>query len=232
MKKILLVLFIYVSAAPCFLAIGEDENWMLYRPVFELKSGTAEAGTAFIIKFSGKDYAVSAQHLIGTAGGLSKDYSGSELETEFRQLTINPIYSGFRTISSDNHVSIPGAAALTGVNLTNDLFISPLNAELDSTPFLLADALPKQGERVLLVAKLVDSNEILHAATVLTSDENELIYLFDDESLNLRATSGAPIVNSEVEVVGVNLAGGREPGTGLVGFANPVSSIRNQLLRN
>lgn len=57
-----------LSIAP--IANGDERVPTLYYPTFETSEGIVEAGTAFIVMQSEKYYAVSAQHLIGIAGGL------------------------------------------------------------------------------------------------------------------------------------------------------------------
>jgi hypothetical protein len=70
------------------------------------------------------------------------------------------------------------------------------------------------GDTVWLVAQLVSGapkEKLLFKAKVVRVQDLALNYLVDDPegTFELRATSGAPVVNERGEVVAVNLAGSR-----------------------
>ena len=72
----------------------------------------------------------------------------------------------------------------------------------------------------------------LHPATCDGKDENgNLVYEFKDRSLNLAATSGAPILNAAGEVVAINVASDAIPGR-LFGVGNPVERFRPHLIES
>ena len=78
----------------------------------------------------------------------------------------------------------------------------------------LAPTQPKLGDTVWLVAQLVSGapkDKLLFKAKVSRVQDLALNYVVDDPdgTFELRATSGAPVVNERGEVVAVNLAGGR-----------------------
>lgn len=70
----------------------------------------------------------------------------------------------------------------------------------------------------------------LAANRVFVSESSLLAYEFDDLTLQIRATSGAPVVNARGEVVGLNVAGGLVEGR-MVGHAHPVESVSAHLQR-
>ncbi|MCW8880433.1 MAG: trypsin-like peptidase domain-containing protein [Kangiellaceae bacterium] len=230
MKNPFFSIFVVVSIllSSVALAEGDGKAPVLYRPTFEVSDGVASAGTAFVIKHDKKYYAVSAQHLIGTAGGLKKDYLGKDMANVFKKVTYDPVYSGYKTLSSTSFVPIENAAPLSDKTTKHDIFISQVDT-LDSTPLTLAENSPKVGDRVMLYAVVANSDEVMHSATVARVNEDEFAYIFDDKNINLRATSGAPVINSKYQVVGINLAGGETNDGKVVGWANPHISILKYL---
>ncbi len=74
-------------------------------------------------------------------------------------------------------------------------------------PGRLASVTPDVGESVWLAAKVTDNGNI-HKAVVVEKTERSFIFRYKDSSLNLKLTSGAPILNKGGEVVGINIGGG------------------------
>lgn len=228
-KLITLSLLFSVFFTITVYADSKPKSPVLYRPVFKVNEHTVRAGSAFIIKHKGSHYAISAQHLIGKAGGLDKDYKGKDLVGAFKKITLSPIYTGYKSLTSFRHVAIPHADSISNKNAENDIFISPLPAVIDSTPFMLATSIAKVGDKVMLYAMVANSKELIHTATVMKSTNKELVYVFDNKQLNLSATSGAPIINQKEQVLGINLSGGKLANGYVVGMANPFVSIINNL---
>ena len=56
------------------------------------------------------------------------------------------------------------------------------------------------GERVYLVSKVIGRAGVKHPARIFGREEGWLLYEFDNRFIELRATSGAPIVNERGEV--------------------------------
>ena len=94
----------------------------------------------------------------------------------------------------------------------------------------LASEIPKKGDRVWVFARQRgDDIPGLLGATVDESSADKLTYIFDKPDFRLPGTSGAPVLNADGKVVGMNLAGGFTPSKAFKGWANPVSSIRSEL---
>jgi len=52
----------------------------------------------------------------------------------------------------------------------------------------------------------------LHKAKVKSASNKMLVFEYEEKDIELTATSGAPILNSKGEVVGLNAAGGEQNG--------------------
>jgi hypothetical protein len=201
---------------------------ILYVPTFKMFSEQSTAGTAFVIFHDKQLYGVTAQHLLGLAGGLSRDYAGTDLESQLKKVTFEPLFDGYENLISKQHTPIKTTETGASESFQSDLFITPLKT-VDSLPLLLASNPPEPGDKVLLFAAVMDSEDLLHPAIVMSFDEDVLSYVFLNKNLNLRATSGAPVLNEAYEVIGVNLAGGTSPEGHVMGYANPYTTIINSL---
>ncbi len=215
-------------------AMGSKEpnkKCSVYRPTFELTVGTVPAGTAFVVSDKNRLYAVSAQHLIGKAGGLSKDYTGHDMKAIFLSVELNPMQKGQPRLRSALWVNIPEARTMTHQSNTQDLFMAVLEKTQDNEiqAFSLAKSKPQVGDTVYLCAEVFGSEEWLHKARVEVSDDHELVYKFENKHIELQATSGAPVLNEGFQVVGVNLGGGDSIWGGVFGVANPAATIIKHL---
>lgn len=226
--------FIAIALLSCSFTVLADKSenaHVLYRPTFETSEGVATAGTAFVISHQNHYFAVSAQHLIGTAGGLDRDYHGNDMGEVFKKVELEPINADGQNLKSSLFVPIENAAPISEETAKYDVFISPLK-KTDSEPFTLAKELPQIGETVFLYASVVGSEELMHPATLMAHSSDHLIYVFENKNINLRATSGAPVMNEHNEVIGINLAGGAMDDGRVIGFANPYASISLFLEKN
>lgn len=86
------------------------------------------------------------------------------------------------------------------------------------------------GDRVWLVSEVIGSQSLVHSATVEGIQDGWLIYRFD-QPLELRATSGAPVVDALGEVVAINAGGGDDNGK-TFGAGTPVTKFIDRLPPN
>lgn len=202
------------------------------RPTFELKDRQLSAGTAFLME-TGVDkqpvVLVTAHHLLGPMGGLASELSWSEVPKSVKRATCKSIAAPAQSWTG-TPLAIPGAASFNNQTKEGlrDIALLTLQGEPATKRLKLSPAQPKLGETVWLVAQLVSgapSDKLLFRAKVSRVQDLAINYIVDDpdRTFEIRATSGAPVVNERGEVVAVNIAGGRvTEGFNLAGISGQV----------
>lgn len=205
----------------------------VFRSRFVTNSGEElEAGTAFVIHDSqGKPTMLTALHLFGEAGGLSKEIPPAEMSKRI----VRGALLDFRT---GKPVGSLGAARLkTGKPFSEahgarrDLAAFSLKPTAPTTALKLAVLNPRSMEWVWLLGDEVKHDPQtprLFPGRVLLTDSDSVTILFEP-SVELMAFSGAPLINGSGEVVGTLISGDE---SGRIGSANPVEEIRAHLREN
>ena len=204
----------------------------IYRPEFAIGDKTIRAGTAFVVEYESKRVLLSAHHLFGKAGGLDAAMTWEELRDSSPTVIAHDIDSDEVKFSSSRFISIPNAKSISKQTAQNDITLFALNDEANVSALKLSDSAPRVGDTVYLFARLKKDSEgdqLLHGGTVTASTDDFLEYKYHNPLINPRATSGAPIVNENGEVVGINL--------GITGFSvvnwkgtgNPIIPIKRKL---
>ena len=189
---------------------------MLFRPEFRTTMGPVNAGTAFAARLPGSErpIIVSALHLFGPSGGMDQDVPANRLPAVWTGLSL------LDCVTQRNLGQRPGRALLMAgakpypeQSAVGDV-VAYLPDMIDGLKtFKLSEQTPREGERVWLVSEIISGPGLVHAATVEGTDQGYLVYRFDDPSLEIVATSGAPVVNAKHEVIAVNAAGGQINGS-------------------
>jgi hypothetical protein len=205
-----------------------------FSPSFVTNDGPVEAGKAVPIraaKAPGGVAVVSCNHIFGPPGKLRRIIPGEAMASFVQQGMLADL-DGQKTPFGPA-LSLPGARPFSASDASTDLSLFYAPESLASRALDLAASGPAVNDDVWLLARLVDGalpSDLLHRARVVSSDDKMLVYEFDSPSLQLRATSGAPVVNARGQIVGLNLGARADQGK-LVAFGNPVSSVERQIDR-
>ncbi|WP_437475733.1 trypsin-like peptidase domain-containing protein [Sorangium sp. So ce1014] len=209
----------------------------IVRPEFDTAEGRISAGTAFFAAIPGQagPLGLTAHHLFGTAGGLEREVSATELGQLVRAVYFSGIDAGEEGLQrAGSMVVLPSAGhSQEAGDWSTDVAAFRAPASFSPRALRLAPRNAAPGEDVWLVAEVLggtSAGQHLHRARVVHSKPMLLAYQFEDTTLELRATSGAPVVNARGEVVGLQVSGGPD-GDVLWGNAHPVESLRAHLMR-
>lgn len=205
----------------------------LFRPDFFTTAGPVRAGTAFAARLRGSEYPLilSSLHLLGPAGGLPDDLPAEQVPQLWHGLDLSDCVSGqsIKRLAGEG-LLISQAKPFPEVSPRGDVIAYQPSSVLNFRPFPLADSMPRAGETVWLVSEVIGSQSLTHRATVRGIERGWLAYEFAEGSLELRATSGAPVLNTAGQVVAIN-AGGRQGDGVTIGMGSPVTLFYDQLQR-
>lgn len=195
---------------PVFVGSGEDEEY--------------PAGTSFATRVDGHLLLLTAYHLLGPDGGWDDLIAPEEIPSRLRAIRI-----------PNQDLLIPGRA---WVPVSSVAPLSPfaLGETAEAGDFLafrlpedsvhrrvleLSETAPQQGDWVWV---LMPWRAI--PARVTSVNDHEIEFDFDDPDTEISGTSGAPVVDTEGRVLGIQLGGW--PGQGI---ANPVTHFLPPLRR-
>jgi len=206
------------------------------RPRFQVDGKPLEAGTAFTVRASlarnapARTMLVTAQHLFGHSGGLDEEVPWAEMPDLVRHVRCAGIQDR-RVVQGQHALALSGARPFDAGGPDVAAFFL---AGVHRGPVLeLAPAAPRPGDLVWLVAQVVEGaprGRLVHHGTVVALEGDWLTYRLDDAGLQLRGTSGAPVVDRSGRVVGLNVAGGAKAGK-VHGVAQSAASVRRTLGR-
>lgn len=214
--------------------LGARPEGAVVRPTLLSTEGSTTAGSAFACRLddASPPLLCTAHHLFGPAGGLSRVYAWNELDALVDRVEGTGFLESAIFLNAARPLPIEGAAPLEPGVFHHDLAVLRIEPPGRLHVLTLASALPAPGSEVFLIAKLEsgrDTDELRHPAEVLDATDEVLAYKFRDPTIDLRATSGAPIVDASGNAVGVHLAGAYDDVQGLLGVAVPSTTVRKKI---
>ena len=195
----------------------------LFKPTFLLDDRSFAAGTAFLTNVMvgrhQENVLVSCYHVLG------------DKPQEIRAVAALSMTSPQLACIAQGALPINGTRELTQSDAGGEVSAFIVKTLPPEARLLrLAAAMPGKGEIVWLYARIFQTAAPkFYRGHVLIVSEVELKYILDDPELELGGMSGAPILNEQGDVVGINAGGAKFVGT-LVGYANPVSSFRPKVV--
>jgi len=189
-------------------------NQILLTNSAEFKEHTALYGaSSFLVKYKNTNYALTAKHLIGENGGVEPELNPKEVNDfmiswdMFPRVPVNELTD---TISISNE-------EVNRDNFDKDILILPLKKR-ESNILILEPCfdLPKQGDKLYVIGcpySEPDCKQNIYEVKYDSYDNklSGLICIMKNK-LEIAGFSGAPLVNSDGNVVGVVTSGGEQDG--------------------
>lgn len=170
-----------------------------------------QAGTGFVTTYAnGKgQMLVTALHLLGPAGGMNPQIPAAQLRQRVQRVRGERFSDDAVIVDADLAVTSSGFPLNASGNARGDVTAFRVVKNLGATVMKLAARNPRAGEWVWLVGDEYKNNPQSlrpYPAQVTGVDENGLELRLAN-SFDLTGFSGAPVVNSKSEVVGILISG-------------------------
>jgi hypothetical protein len=204
------------------------------RPQFTTTEGPVRAGSAFVVHREGGLLLLTANHLLGQAGGMSRDHTGAELDRIVQGVDLHSVDDPSATLSARHLLSLPDSEASAQTS-DHDLVAFALPDAGPAHPLELADGNPSAGDTVFLLAEPYGGHgaKLVPATVEVGGAGRTLRYTFAPDAgitePELRSTSGAPVVDAQGRVVALNCAAGADRNGGISAQGVAVVSIRQML---
>lgn len=218
-----------------------DPAGFLLRPEFRLAGAKVPAGgLAFAIEADGERYALTAFQLLGPPSGVTQA-TPAQVKQGLDQVALSDLGSGMWLVNSG--APLVTSLEVVGQTASKDVLVLPLATPKDKMsgfttgnrttlkPGALASEGPKKGDPIWMVAPLPNSPDagFLHLGTIADLNGDFLFYDVSNNELDLAGTSGAPLVNAEGKVVGMQVGVIRFEDGGLAGSAVPLSALEARM---
>ncbi|WCT75952.1 trypsin-like peptidase domain-containing protein [Novosphingobium humi] len=207
------------------------------RPAFAVDDGTMSAGTAFLLDMTEPPspsnplaprppalFLVTALHLFGPNGGLAAQIPSEHLPDHVKMTAC--ISADGQHWAARRTLAIAGAVPMATPFRDVAAFAADPASLNGATRLQLADKPAAVGDEVWVVASMGGDGRIRrYGARVIYNGPDALQYAFVDGTLDMRASSGAAVVDDAGRVLGLHLGGGKDRGD-LLGMAVPLDRLR------
>lgn len=174
-------------------------------PEFRTTEGSRSAGTASLVKIAGsfQAYFVTVRHLLGPAGGFAQQVSQEQVPNFVSSISLTQLWGGAHTYN------VQGLSVQKTTDENDPLFeiaaFKASDANSDDA-VTISPTLPSVGSPIWIIAHVrggVPQGQYMHPAKVTDSGQKWLVCEFDNPQIITNGASGAPVINSEGQLVGV-----------------------------
>jgi len=174
-------------------------------PEFHTAAGTQAAGTAFLARLPGDPqvYVMTVHHLLGPMGGFRRLITHEEVPSFVQGIQL------FELFGQPSWHPVTGCVVPYGGDPKGplrELAVFKTSGVAVEDAAILASVLPARGEPVWIIAHVrggVPDGELLHRARAVSVNGDWLSCQFDNPNIITNGASGAPVVNTLGQVVGI-----------------------------
>jgi hypothetical protein len=175
-------------------------------PTFQTTQGNHGAGVASLVKLSSGDqaYILTARQLLGPHGGFDAQIAAADVTAVVHDVQLAPFAGGnalYAVTGLAVHTSRLQADNGKPVDDLAILKLQDATAQAQAVP--LADQAPAVGDVVWVIAKLHAPTDQLAHRGQITAIGKWTEMQFDDDNILTAGSTGAPVLNSAGQVVGI-----------------------------
>ncbi len=209
------------------LAAAPLPDKVVFQPVFKTAAeGEFSAGKAFVIAASCGPVLISAYHLFGEAGGLKAQVPVTKLNDTIQEITLLDISTDEPkfTLTGKSVTPLKAKPCCEGpepARAPGDVFAFKASSNLSDVALPVSKIAVKKGDRLRVLTSIIGGPGTSFDAVAMGMQDGYLVYEMVSKKYVVRATSGAPVVDSEGRVVAINLGGGSDAAGKVYGSGNP-----------
>jgi hypothetical protein len=229
MKRLLLALIVSLTRGALGAEPRPNPNAVTLPTFIFGQRHAVTAGHAFLLEEKGERFLVTAYHVLGPPGGLKTKIAARDVPREVKAIAGLCLGDGETVLLGAPLLLVENAKPFDADGADRDVVFAKVKASGGPTPFTLSSGTLKLGDRVWLFARLLDRDRpMTYPAEITELSPGIVQYRMEDPTLNLRALSGAPVVNADGAVVAMHLGFGQKE-EALMGAAAPAAGIRERL---
>ena len=213
----------------------------VFAPVYTIDGkNPPQAGSMFAVKVGAKTVLVTSFSMFGPAGGQAAQIPADKLAEHVTAVSALDAFAPTTVCGRSTKVlSMADAAPFgQGHDMTKDIAafemadpdLASMATAVPVSALTFAAAAPTVGDPVYLLAKLKNQTTAkAFSAKIVQSDAGYVFFQFDDATLDLAGTPGAPLVDAKGALLGVDVAGQKMQDGALIGGATPLATTRSRL---
>ncbi len=211
--------------------ITEQFSQTLYRPCFISADSSFSSGLAFVAATSAQNfYLLTAHSLFGPYSGLDRQWTPTEIARSFRGAIGISLTNPSRWLEASPYIFLPQAGPFSSEGASCDLAAFSVAPAKGLVALSFNRTPPKTSDRIFVMLKLMgDASPYLMKAQVIEVANSYLVYRFDNSSLRLDMTRGAPVLDTDGRLLGMHMGTTVSPLGDLQGVAVSSSTIWSAL---
>jgi hypothetical protein len=201
---------------------------VIFRPSFLTPDLAYSAGMAFRARpeNSEQQYLVTAHSLFGPAADLDVQMSSADIERMIVAAVGVSCTDPRSVVMARRYLPLPDARRADEKGSDKDIAMFELPARLGERALVLDQSVPVPGDKVWLYVKYAGTSRVgLEPAKLAWISDHEIRYLLENQTVDLRGTTGAPLLSAEGTLVGMHMGIFTSSAGRKFGYACPAAAL-------